>query len=227
MSVRKAAFIAVASVISGCSAMLPRAPAQTYYDLRYDATSVACGGAFAAPVEVWNFTAAGPYDRTDMVVSDGRRLSFSRSHEWVARPGVLVAESLRHDLNAAHLFPLAVSPRDARAGALELTGNLYRFVWEREGGSAQAHLEADVVLRTADDPPRLLLRNRYDFFSEPVAATDDSAQFARAMSGAVAKLSIVVRRDLCAAAEGRTSAGAAHHADARGEGRAHDAGVTR
>ncbi len=185
--------------LAGCASILPRAPTTTYYDVRYEPERVDCPLSYPSPVEVWNLTSADPYDRTDMVVVQGREVALSRDHQWVDRPGVLVAQALRRDLGGDRLFPLVVSPKDPEGARLELTGTLYRFAWEREGRSARASLEVDVVLRTAGDGARILLHRRYDLSSTREAATDDAAAFARAMSGVVARLSLLVRRDLCAA----------------------------
>jgi hypothetical protein len=118
----------------------------------------------------------------------------------VDRPGVLVAQRLTRDLGSGLLFPLAVSPRDSQGEPLELTGTLYRFAWQREGASARAIVQAEVVLRRTGRHPEVLLRQRYDASSEPQATTDDAATFANAMSGVAARLSLLIRQDLCAAA---------------------------
>jgi hypothetical protein len=81
---------------------LPKAPPEAFYDLMYEAQPVDCGGSYGVPVEVWNFTAAGPYDRTDMVVTQGSEVSLSRGH----------SAQLRRDLCAA--LPQADSQRSFR-----------------------------------------------------------------------------------------------------------------
>ncbi len=196
-----------AIVSTACASVLPKAPPQTFYDLAYAPEPVDCPNSYPSPVEVWNFSAAAPYDRPEMVVADGREVSFSRGHQWVDRPGVLVAQRLTRDLASGRLFPLAVSARDPEGAPLELTGTLYRFAWEREGGSPRAVLQADVVLRRTGSHPEVVLHQRYDASSDPETAADDAAAFARAMSGVVARLSMRVRHDLCAAAAGATRAG--------------------
>lgn len=190
--------VLAAAAIAGCS-VLPKAPPQAYYDLQYEAEPVQCASSYPSPVEVWDFSAAAPYDRTDMVVTSGREVSPSRGHQWVDRPGALVASKLLRDLNDGRLFPLAVSPRDPQGAPLELTGDVYRFAWEKEGGSARARLEADVILRTTGERAQVLLHRRYDVRSEPVISTDDASVFARAMSGVAARFSVLLRHDLCAA----------------------------
>ena len=106
---------------------------------------------------------------------------------------------LRRDLDGSRLFPSVLSPRDAQVSSLELTGHLYRFAWERDGGSARAVLEVDVELQQTKDAPRMLLHKRYDLSSDPVAATDDAAAFARAMSTVIGRFSAALRQDLCSA----------------------------
>ncbi len=193
------AALLLAASLGGCASIFPKAASKSYYDLKYAPEGVRCAESYPSPVEVWSFGAAAPYDRTDMVVVDGRQVSFSNDHQWVDRPGALVADALMRDLGGGDLFPLVVSPRDPAGAPLQLTGTLYRFAWDKEGGSARARLEADVVLRSTGDGARILLHRRYDVDSPPQASTDDASAFARAMSGAVARLSDLVRRDLCAA----------------------------
>ncbi len=180
----------------GCS-ILPKAPPHTFYDLEYQSAPVQCARTYSSPLEMWEFSAAPPYDRAEMVVTQGREVSVSQEHVWVDRSGALVSARLLKDLNAGHLFPLAVPARDAQGAALQLTGYLYRFAWEREGGSARASLQAEVVLRSTEDPARILLHKRYEVTSDPVASVDDAAAFARAMSGVVSRFSFLLRQDLC------------------------------
>jgi ABC-type uncharacterized transport system auxiliary subunit len=188
----------VIGAVAGCSSILPKAVPEAFYDLMYEPQPVDCGGSYGVPVEVWNFTAAGPYDRTDMVVTQGSEVSLSRGHQWVDRPGVLVAQKLIRDLSGGRLFSIAISPRDPEGAPLELTGNLFRFAWAKAGGSARASFEADVILRRTGEPAQILLHKSYDVSSEPVTSTDDASVFARAMSEAVARFSTQLRHDLCA-----------------------------
>jgi ABC-type uncharacterized transport system auxiliary subunit len=182
---------------AGCSSILPTAPPQAYYDLAYDPAPVQCARSYSSPVEVWDFSAVAPFDRAEMVVTQGREVSFSRGHQWVDRPDVMVAGKLIRDLGAGRLFPLAVSPRDPEGAPLEITGNLYRFAWEKDGGSARARFEADVILRKSGEPAQILLHRRYQVDSDALPATTDAAVFARAMSGVVGRFSALLRRDLC------------------------------
>jgi ABC-type uncharacterized transport system auxiliary subunit len=197
MRTRAGALILLA--LAGCSSILPQAPAETFYDLKYDPEPLGCGRSYPSPVEVWNFAATAPYDRTDMVVTEGGEVAFSPGHQWVDRPGVLVAQKLLRDLGDGKLFPLAVSPRDPEGAPLALNGTLYKFAWEKSGGSARAALEADVTLRRTAGAGQIVLHKRYQIASEPQTATADASVFARAMSEVVARFSQSVRRDLCTA----------------------------
>jgi ABC-type uncharacterized transport system auxiliary subunit len=194
-----AASLALAA--AACSVSLPKAPAQSYYDLEYSPEPVACARRWPSPVEVWQLAADAPYDRPDMVVLESKdQVAPSRGHQWVDRPGSLVAARLTRDLNGGGPFPLAVSPGDPQGAPLALTGNLYRFAWDESGGSARAIFEADLVLRRTGDRPEVLFHRRYRLGSPPVAATADASAFARAMSGVVSSFSTQIRRDLCDAA---------------------------
>lgn len=196
--------------LAGCASILPKAPSTTHYDLEYTPERVDCPRSWPAPVSVWGFGAAAPYDRNDMVVVDGRKVSFSEDHQWVARPGELVAQALMHDLAGGGLFPLVVSARDPGGAPLQLSGTVYRFAWEKQGGSARAALTVDVVLRRAGEGVQPLLHRRYELSSPPQAATDDASAFARAMSAVVGQLSTRVRRDLCAAIPEATTSRSGH-----------------
>ncbi len=207
MNTRAALWSLSAIAFTGCASILPKAPPQTFYDVAYDPEPVDCARSYPSSVEVWNFAAVAPYDQPEMVVTDGREVSFSRQHQWVDRPGVLVAQRLTRDLGSGRLFPLAVSARDPEGAPLELTGTVYRFAWQREGGSARATVQVEVVLRRTGSHPEVVLHQRYDASSDPETAADDAAAFARAMSVVVARLSTQVRHDLCAAAGGAMRAG--------------------
>jgi ABC-type uncharacterized transport system auxiliary subunit len=185
----------VVAAAAACS-VLPKAPPPVDFDLSYQTAAVACAASYPSGVEVWDFTAAAPFDRTNMVVTQGREVRPSPAHRWVDRPGPMVAATLRRDLAAGHLFPLVVSPRDPQPAPLQLTGDVYRFAWERDGGSARASFEADLVLQ---EKGRVLLHKRYDLSSDPVPSADDSSAFARAMSAVIGRFSVELRQDLCAA----------------------------
>jgi ABC-type uncharacterized transport system auxiliary subunit len=195
---RATAAAAVAAALAACS-VLPKSPDKESFDLRYRTEPVACRESFSSPLELPDFVAEAPFDRTEMVVTQGREVRPSRGHLWVDRPGAMVAATLRRDLDATNLFPSVLSPRDAQVSSLELSGHVYRFAWDRNGQSAHAVFEADVEFQRND---RLLLHKRYDLSSDPVAATDDAAAFARAMSSVVGRFSVALRQDLCAARQG-------------------------
>jgi ABC-type uncharacterized transport system auxiliary subunit len=198
--------LALIATVMGCS-IVPKAPPRAYYDLKYDAEGVQCARSYPSPVEVWEFSAEAPYDRSAMVVTEGREVSFSQGHQWVDRSGALVAGKLLRDLNAGKLFPIAVSPRDPQGAPLELTGDVYRFAWEKDGSAARASFEADVILRRTGEGAEVLLHKRYDLRSEGTAPADDAAAFAREMSVVVGRFSALLRHDLCDALSGTPSGG--------------------
>lgn len=186
-------------MIAGCSSILPKAPPQSFYDLRYDREPERCARPATSGIEVWEFTADAPYDGPDMVVTAGREVARSEGHQWVGRPGEMVAAALMRDLNQGGPFTVALSPRDPEGAPFELTGNLSRFAWAKDGAQAHAELEADVVLRRTGDGARVLLHKRYAVRSQPYATTDEAKVFARAMSEVMARFSSLVRQDLCSA----------------------------
>lgn len=176
---------------------LPSAAPPVYYQLDYQAAAVHRPQAFKKGVRVWKFATSSPYGRTEMVVlkPQGQAL-FSSAFQWVANPGILVADSLLRDLAQSRLFPQAVGANDRTNAPLELSGHIFVFAWERRGAASQAALQLEVSLVDIEAPRQVIFRQQYDLRSEPFME-DTSTAFARAMSDLVAKFSKKFQQDLC------------------------------
>jgi len=198
----------VALWAAGCGGKLfPKSKPPVYYQLDYQPAAVHCRQAFQKGLRVWRFADASTYQRTEMVVIEPQgQVKFSSAFQWVARPGVMVADNLQRDLTTSGLFPQVVSGTDPVTVPLELTGRVFVFAWERCGAISQAALQVEVSLIDTDEPRRVVFRRQYDFRSLPLG-DDSSAAFARGMSAVMKQFSERFQQDLCRAA---CSQGKAH-----------------
>ncbi len=176
---------------------LPSKAPPVYYQLDYQAAALPCSHSFKNGVRIWKFAASSPYARTEMVVLKPQgQVEFSSAFQWVANPGILVAEALLRDLTLSRLFPRAVGANDPSSAPLELSAHIFVFGWERSGAASRAALQVEVSLVDTEAPRQVIFRREYDLRSEPMAA-DTSAAFARAMSDLVAEFSKKFQQDLC------------------------------
>ncbi len=189
-----------AALAAACAPIsLPRKPAPVYYELRYDPPPASCGRTVGQTLRIWDFAEASPFDQPAMVVTDGEAVAPSSGFQWVARPGILVAQSLIRDLGQGRMFSLVEGPRSPVDAPLELTGRIFQFAWKKENSSARAVLAIEVTLVRARPESQVRFRHTYQLTSPPSASTADSAAFARAMSALVAEFSARLRSDLCQA----------------------------
>lgn len=188
--------------LAGCGSILTtKTPAPVYYQPEHEPARVDCGKGFDRGVRVWELSAAHPYNRPEMVVTmPGGEVRFSSAYQWVASPGAMVADELARDLGTGNLFPLVVSGDNPLVVPLDLTGRVDRFAWVQENG-AHAALTVETSLVEIGVSRKVLFRKVYDLRSGDFAR-DNSALFARAMGGLMARLSEELRRDLCQAAAG-------------------------
>jgi ABC-type uncharacterized transport system auxiliary subunit len=192
-------FALIPALLAGCASLIfPTGKAPVYYQLDYQPPRVRCSRAFHQGVRVWNFATSSPYDRTAMVVlqPDGQ-VRFSSGFQWVASPGILVAESLQRDLTRSSLFPQVVSPDNPTVVPLALSGHVFVYAWERSGLASWAVLAVEVSLIDSRAPRKVIFRREYHLRSGPFVE-DTSAAFARAMSALVRELSEKLQTDLCA-----------------------------
>lgn len=198
---KRLALSLVVLFLAGCSSLLTtEAPAPVYYEPQYDVSPVSCAASFRGVLRVWEFSAASPFGRPEMVVvkPDGEVL-FSGTYQWVSSPGVLVAEQLTRDLSAGGLFPLVVTGDSPLSASLSLTGRVDRFAWEKDGEASRAVLKVETSLVESGAGRRILFHHIYEMKSPPFSGSD-SAVFARAMGGLMGRFSERFRKDLCAVA---------------------------
>lgn len=182
-------------LLTGCAGgLIEQKPAPVQYELRYRAPPVQVTGRFDRRVRVAMFSAAAPYDRTDMVVlRSGRRVESSSQYQWIAPPGRIVADKLARDLDASGLFSGVVGSTSPIAAPLLLSGRLTEFAWQRHDGEACAVLGVRVSL--AEGGKEVLFDKAYHLESKAVSG-GGSESFAAAMSGLVCRFSRRLARDL-------------------------------
>ncbi len=187
--------------LAGCSSLLTtEAPAPVYYEPQYDVSPVSCPASFRGVLRVWDFSAASPFGRPEMVVlKAGGEVQYSGTYQWVSSPGVLVAEDLTRDLSAGGLFPLVVTGDSPLSASLSLSGRVDRFAWERKGDASRAVLKVETSLVESGSGKHVLFHHIYDMSSPPFQGSD-AALFARAMGELMGRFSERFRKDLCAAA---------------------------
>jgi ABC-type uncharacterized transport system auxiliary subunit len=188
---------------AGCGGLLPEPkPATAYYHLDYAPPPVDCLHSFDEGVRIRDFTAASPFDRTEMtVLRPGGEVSFSGAYQWVAPPGRMVAESLGRDLSAGELFPSVSMGADPSFPPLELSGRIHSFAWEQSEGEWRAVLTVGISLTRTDGESETLFHRIYPFGS-PSHAEGNAPLFASAMNELVEDLSVRFRQDLCSLARG-------------------------
>jgi ABC-type uncharacterized transport system auxiliary subunit len=192
-------FPLIPALLAGCASLIfPTGKAPVYYQLDYQSPRVRCSRVFHQGVRVWNFATSSPYNRTEMVVlqPDGQ-VRFSSSFQWVASPGVLVAENLQRDLTRSSLFPQVVSSDNPTVVPLQLSGQVFAFAWERRGLASWAVLTVEVSLINTRAPRQVIFRREYSLKSGPFV-DNSSANFARAMSALMREFSEKFQTDLCA-----------------------------
>lgn len=181
----------------GCSSLLPTTAPPVYYQLEYQPPAGRCPRYLPGSLAVGHFTASSPYDDTKMVVlKSGGRVAFSSGFQWVANPGVLVAEALQRDLSQSRLFPSVTGAGSPGIAPYQLSGHLFVFAWDQAAGASQAVLKVELSLVQTQAPRRVLLHRQYTLSRGPFGE-DNAAAFARAMSGAVSDFSQQVQQDLC------------------------------
>ena len=206
MGWRKSWIIVMIFGLAGCSSILTsEKPAPVYYQIEYEAAPVDCEHSFNQQVWVWEFSAASPFNRAEMVVvQPGGEVRFSDAYQWVASPGVMLAEHLARDLSTGELFPLVVTGTRPGIIPLELSGRVYRWAWEEEGEVSRAVLKIELSLIETGAEREVVFHRMYNLRSQAFDK-DNSVLFAQAMGDLVGRLSGNIRRDLCRVAAERSA----------------------
>ncbi len=193
--------LAAALLVTGCSSILTsKAPAPVYYQIDYKGAATDCPHGFGKGVQVWDFSAASPFDRPEMVaLQPGGEVQYSEAYQWVTTPGSMLAQHLATDLGAGRLFSLVVTSDSRLNPQLKLTGRVHRFAWKQEGKVSRAVLEVETSLLDTGKQRRVLFHDTYALQSTAFEG-DDSALFARVMGDLVKRFSQQFQHDLCQAA---------------------------
>lgn len=200
-----------AVLLGGCSSILTsKAPAPVYYQIDYQTAPVECEHDFGKGVQVWDFSAASPFDRPEMVVvQGGGEVQYSETYQWVTSPGSMVAQHLANDLGSDRLFTIVTTSDSRLNPQLKLTGRVRQFAWKKQDGVSRAVLEVEVSLIDTGEARRVLYHDTYSLRSAAFQG-EDSGLFARVMGDLVKRFSQRLRRDLCdAAAQPKKKAAAA------------------
>jgi ABC-type uncharacterized transport system auxiliary subunit len=196
---RRAVCVLVALSAAGCLSGLGGgggAPEPRYYALTApQATSQGRQGALSIAVE--ELRADAPYDERRIVYRLSRhRLAYYEDDQWVAVPGLLVADSLRRAYQASGRFAMVLSEANVDAAAI-LSGRVLAFEEVMEGRARAGHLSVELALRDAENG-RILWTRR---LTERVALTRPTREsLAAALSRAVARVAATTADELAAAA---------------------------
>ncbi len=190
------AFCAV--LLSGCvQSLFPKLPPPQYYQIDYPFQPSYCAEPFAGTVRIRPFTASAPYDREQMIATSPRlRVRFSSHYQWVAPPADMVANYLMRDLSSGKVFENVAPAGSFMPAAYAMSGQIYRFDLEKSGASSKAVLELEISLWR--EKPRAVIFRKHFHYQSPPLTSNSPGEFAAAMSGLVAQLSMDLRNDLCA-----------------------------
>ncbi len=194
-------WIAVGVVVAtGCGeTILPKAPPPLYYQLTYAYVPCSSSLPVVKPLvlKLWPLYGVVPFDDVEMVVEEGRyRVLRSRRHQWIDRPGALLVEWLRKDMERDGVFG-KVSNAMERGGEadVELNGVVERWSWEEREGKGRGVLDVTLTIWSKKAPPHVLFNKRYTFVSEWEHSTSPES-FADVMSRLTTDLSRSFRDDL-------------------------------
>ncbi|HKE16592.1 MAG TPA: ABC-type transport auxiliary lipoprotein family protein, partial [Kofleriaceae bacterium] len=174
------------------------APAVRTYALSGAGAPAASGrGRGALSIAVEELHADAPYDQRRIVYRASRyRVDYYDDDNWVAAPGVMVADSLRRAYQSSGRFAMVLSEPAADTAAI-LGGRVVAFDEVDEGARRVAHLAVELELRDAESG-RMRWSRRVE---ERVAMTAPSRDaLAAALSRAVAQLAAATAAEIAAAA---------------------------
>ncbi|MGC9196682.1 MAG: ABC-type transport auxiliary lipoprotein family protein [Syntrophobacteraceae bacterium] len=185
-------------LFSGClQALYPKTGPPQYYRIDYPFQPLLCAKPFPATARIGPFTASAPYDREQMILSaPGREVDFSSHYQWIAPAADMIANDLLRDLTIGKVFENAAVAGSNVPATYSMSAEIYRFDLEKGGRSSRALLDLEITL-WREKPRRIVFRKHFHYQSPPLASKGPS-EFAAAMSGLVARLSMDLRNDLCA-----------------------------
>ncbi|MCX7823911.1 MAG: hypothetical protein N2260_10805 [Syntrophobacterales bacterium] len=184
----------------GCTgSIIPKSPPPQYYQLDYNYREV------KVPTEsfkdkilrIWEFNAKSPFDGTEMVVEVGRSgIAISRVHQWIDRPGALLSEWIRRDIDRDGMFGGAYETVEiGKEIDVELSGTVERWSLIKDGDTYFSIIEATLTVWQKKPKPYILFKKHYAIRSSPIPYRDPEA-FAKAATEIAAKLSYEFRSEL-------------------------------
>jgi ABC-type uncharacterized transport system auxiliary subunit len=190
------------ALLTGCSSILFKtSKAPELYQAPYAPRVAPCPGRFSQGVRVWEFSAAAPFDRPDMVVREGtQQVLLSRASRWVSSPGAMVSEHLYQDLTQGSLFTEVATGATPRDPPLALSGRIFNFSWGKDGVGSRAELTVEATLsgeRPGEQP--LYFHKVYTLTGDRLAQNTPNA-FAEGMGKLLTEFSQRLQSDLCTVA---------------------------
>jgi len=199
---KKSLLIILLAVITwGCAgSIIPKSPPMYYHQLDYSYHTIAppCSTFQNKIIKVWGFHSISPFDSTEMVVeSNNIQVLVSKSHQWIDRPGVLLAEWLRKDIDRDGMFSGAYETIETGVSlvGMELSGVVERWSWVKTEKGYIAAMEVTLTVWQKQPTASILFKKHYKLESQPSSVNDPEA-FARAMTELAVKLSQTFRKEL-------------------------------
>jgi ABC-type uncharacterized transport system auxiliary subunit len=204
-SLKPLLLLCLALSVLGCAGVIrPQVSQPELHRLQPVDQARSCRHAFDRSLRIWDFSTAEPFNRNRMaVLNPNGTMVFSREHQWVDLPGVMIAQALQRDLSRSGLFTTVVRGMPEVDAAYELSGRLLAFGCQRGRGGDRAAFRVQVSLHQQDKPEEPIFHRTYSYRSPP-AATLSASDFVDAMNGQAARFFSQLHKDLCrlAGAEG-------------------------
>jgi len=187
----------------GC--LLPRIPAPViyYYTLEYDPPQPTSTTPLPAALMVQPFFTNSVYNSRQIVCRDA---AYARDasvyHQWRSRPGDLVADMIRRDLQHAGLFQAVVGPGSTVHSRYVLEGTVDEFLASEQGGTREAVLGITITLldvETSDTSSAVLLQKSYQ--TRQICHHKGIPALVAAMSSALAEVSLRLGADIAHAVQ--------------------------
>jgi ABC-type uncharacterized transport system auxiliary subunit len=204
-SLKSLLLLCLALSVLGCAGSIrPQTTRPELHRLQPADQARSCRHAFDRSLRIWDFSTAEPFNRNQMaVLNSNGTMVFSREHQWVDLPGVMIAQALQRDLSRSGLFTTVVRGMPEVGTAYELSGRLLAFGCQRGRDGDRAVLRVQVRLHQQSKPEEPVFDQTYGYRS-PSSARLSSSDFVDAMNGLAARFFSRLRQDLCrlAGAEG-------------------------
>lgn len=188
------------AMLCGCmGSFIPKSPPFQYHQLDYSYQKIdaPCKNLSSRILKIWPFHATTPFDGLEMVVEENKiNLALSRTHQWIDKPGALLAEWIRKDIDRDGMFAGAFESIEiSEETGMELGGVVERWSLVRADGSYSAKMETTITV-WQKKPTRAIIFKKHYALEEPVGLFKDPDAFVRAMSRLATKISEDFRREL-------------------------------